>query len=228
MARAEPNFIMMAEDEAPSPVDQLRRRALRLLQAADEAPGDNDRRPHLGFAAPAAMPSAQPAPARALAVGVITMPAVFIVVVMGALALFGKPASEPRGDVTAAAIATLDQPASRPATSATFASSSSTPAITLGEDRRVTSISLDGDRIALHVESPMGSEIVIYDYVKERVVAAAPIVSASLETGDHLAALTGAPPVASLAIVMPASEPAIETRSGNAPNPPVIKPKSAD
>lgn len=226
MARAEPNFILMAEEETPSPVDQLRRRALRLLQAADEAPDDNDRRPRLGFAAPAAMPPVQPAPARALAVGVITMPAVFIVVVLGALALFGKPASEPRGDAAAPAIATLDQPASRPATSATFASSR--PAITLGEDRRVTSISLDGDRIALHVESPMGSEIVVYDYVGERIVASAPIVSASLETGDELAALTGAPPVASLAIVMPASGPAIETRSANAPNPPAIKPKSAD
>lgn len=224
MARAEPNFILMAEEEASSPVDQLRRRALRLLQAADEAPNDNDRRPRLGFAAPSAM--APPAPARALAVGVITMPAVFIVVVMGALALFGKPASEPRGDAAASAIDTLDQPASRPATSATFASSR--PAITLGEDRRVTSISLDGDRVALHVESPMGSEIVVYDYVEERIVASAPIVSASLETGDQLAALTGAPPVASLAIVMPASEPAIETRSANAPNPPTVKPKSAD
>lgn len=226
MARGEPNFILMAEEETPSPVDQLRRRALRLLQAADEAPAESKSRLHMGFAAPASIAPAQPAPARALAVGVVTMPAVFIVVVMGALALFGKPASEPRGDAAAPTIARLDQPAPGPATSATFASSK--PAITLGEDRRVTGISLDGDRIALHVESPMGSEIVVYDYVEERIVASAPIVSASLETGDELAALTGAPPVASLAIVMPASGPAIETKSGNAPNPPAIKPKSAD
>lgn len=225
MARAEPNFIMMAEDEETSPVDHLRRRALRLLQAADEAPDNGGRRPYQGFAAPAAMGPARPEPARAVAVGVVTMPAVFIVVVMGALALFGKPASEPR----AASIDTLEQPASRPATEATFASSKSAPAISLGEDRRVRSISLDGDRVAMHVESPMGSEIVVYDFVAERVVATAPIVSAALESYDQLAAITGAPPpVVNLATVAPAPESPIESRTATAPVPPTMKPKSAE
>lgn len=227
MARGEPNFIMMADEEEPSPVDQLRRRALRLLQAADETPNESKSRPHMGFAAPAAIAPAGPAPARALAVGVVTMPAVFIVVVMGSLALFGKPASGPRADVSDAAVATLEQPASRSAVSPTFASSKAAPAITLGEDRRVTSISLDGDRVALHVESPMGSEIVVYDYVDERIVAATPIVSAAIEADDELSQLTSAPPVASLAIVIPAADPAIETKAA-APEPPTIKPRTGD
>jgi hypothetical protein len=111
--------------------------------------------------------------------------------------------------------------------SPTFASSKIAPAITLGEDRRVTSISLDGDRVALHVESPMGSEIVVYDYVDERIVAAAAIVSAAIEADDELSQLTSAPPVASLAIVIPAAEPASETKAP-APNPPTIKPKTGD
>lgn len=228
MARAEPNFIMMAQDDDASPVDQLRRRALRLLQAADEAP-DGARSPRRGFAAPAALGPIKPEPARAVAVGVVTMPAVFIVVVMGALALFGKPASEPRALADTASIDRLEQPASRSATAATLASSKSAPAISLGEDRRVTSISLDGDRVAMHVESPMGSQIVVYDFVNERVVATAPIISASLDSRDQLAALTGAPPpVVNLATIAPAAEPLIDTKLADAPIPPTIKPRSAD
>ncbi|MEK7266400.1 MAG: hypothetical protein AAB227_09915 [Pseudomonadota bacterium] len=229
MSRAEPNFIMMAEAENTSPVDQLRRRALRLMQEAEEAPENDARRPYQGFAAPAAAGPVKPEPARAFAVGVVTMPAVFIVVVMGALALFGKPASEPGPQAQTAAIDTLDQPARGPATDATFASSKSAPAISLGEDRRVRSISLDGDRVAMHVESPMGDEIVVYDFVSKRVVATAPIVSASLDSADQLAAITGAPPpVVNLAIVAPAVEPLIESGAANAPVPPTMKPKSAE
>ena len=228
MGRAEPNFIMMTEDEDASPVDQLRRRALRLLQAADEAPSGAGRAPHAAFAAPAAVGPIKPEPARAFAVGVVTMPAVFIVVVMGALAIFGKPASGPGPEATAAKFDTLEQPASRSATAATLASAKSAPAIMLGEDRRVTGISLDGDRIAMHVESPIGSEIVVYDYANGRVVASAPIVSAQIDTLDQLGSLTGAPPLANLAIVAPAAEPAIATKIADAPVPPTMKPKSAD
>ncbi len=229
MSRSEPNFILMADDDKQSPVDELRRRALRLFKAADDdrAQGEN-RRTHLGFAAPAAMPRIEPAPARAFAVGVVTMPAVFIVVVMGALAMFGKPASQPQVKGLAAGVDTLEQPAARIATTATFASSQPRPSIVLGEDRRINSISLDGDRVALHVESPMGSEIVIYDYVEQRVVASAPIVAASLDVGDQLAMLTGPPPAAGLALIMPAGESVVETKRGETPFPPTIKPRVSE
>lgn len=227
MARAEPNFIMMADDEGASPVDQLRRRALRLLQAAEEAPESAAPRHH-GFAAPAALGPIKPEPARAFAVGVVTMPAVFIVVVMGALALFGKPASEPSMSADAA-VATLEQPASRSAIGATLASSRPASAISLGEDRRVRDIALDGDRVAMHVESPMGSEILVYDFVAQRVVASTPIVSASLDSQDHLAALTGAPPpVVNLATIAPTMQAPAEIKMPDAPVPPTLKPKSAE
>ena len=227
MPRAEPNFIMMADDDDASPVDQLRRRALRLLQQAGDAPEDSGRR-YSGFAAPAAMTADRPAPARALAVGVITMPAVFIVVVIAALALFGKPSNEPATGRSASELETLDQPASMAATSATFASARSTPSIALGEDRRVTSIALDGDRIALHVESPLGSEILVYDYVAERVVASAPIVNASASDRDQLGALTGPPPVSNLALIAPTPEAGLEVIARDGFPSPTMKPRGSE
>jgi len=229
MSRAEPNFILMTEEPGASPVSELRRRALRLLKAAgdDENSGDPRRAP-LGFAAPAAIPPMAPPPARALAIGLVTMPAVFVAVVIGALALFGKPASPSGYSSVDGAAERLAQPESRPATSPSFASSLSSPAVTLGEDRRVTSISLDGDRVAMHVESPMGSEIVIFDFVEQRVIATTPIVTAAIDAADDLASLTGAPPVARLAIIAPAAETAIATGNEFGAAPPTIKPAASD
>lgn len=218
---------MMAGDDNPSPVDQLRRRALRLLQQAEDAPHEPGRR-HPGFAAPAAMAADRPAPARALAVGVVTMPAVFVVIVIAALALFGKPATEPTFERGASTLEMLDQPAARAATPATFAAARSTPSISLGEDRRVTSISLDGNRIALHVESPLGSEILVYDYVAERVIASAPIVSASISARDQLGALTGPPPVSNLALIAPSREPLIGATARDEIRSPTIKPRASE
>jgi len=227
MSRTQPNFVMMpGDDEAESPVNALRRRALRLLQQAESEPYVYDRsRPAAGFAAPAALGPVNAPPARAFAVGVVTMPAVFVVVVLVALALFGKPAANPENDEVAA-FETLPQPSARAATSATFAATTGfgNSAIGIGEDARIEGVSLDGDRIALHVESPNGAEIVIYDYVAGRVVALAPIVTASIASNDGLASLTGAPPIARLSLVMPADERTIETKSENAPFAPRVKP----
>lgn len=225
MSRAEPNFILMAGDDEPSPVDQLRRRALRLLKAAESEAEERDevRRDFPGFAAPAAFSPVRPAPARALAVGIVTMPAVFILVVMVALALFGKPASAPKADQIAAAdVDTLEQPAARTAALPTFVSAQSSPAVAIGEDRRITGISLDGDRVAMQVESPMGTEIVIFDFVEGRIIASTPIVTSSAAVDDQLSSLIGAPPpgtLANLTIVVP---------STGAPVAPEIKPRSAD
>ncbi len=225
MSRTQPNFVLMpGDDEDQTPVDALRRRALRLLQQADEAPDAGAGRGH-GFAAPAAIGPVEAPPARALAVGVVTMPAVFVAVVLIALALFGKPAADPAADGLAA-LETLEQPRARPATGASFAATTGfgNNAIGIGEDSRIESVSLDGDRIAVHVESPNGAEIIVYDYVEGRVVALAPIVTAGVASDDRLASLTGEPPVARLSLVMPSLEPAIETKSENAPLAPRVKP----
>lgn len=205
MARSEPIFVVLPEiDAAAAGVDRLRRQALRLIQGAADA-GDPPRlerpkRDH--FSGAPADPAASPAPARALMVGVVTMPAVFLVVVMIALALFGRPAPKVGAAVETAALDRLQQPSARPATSASL-SAAGTQApqfvgIRIEEDARISGISLDGDRVALHVEGPMGQEILIYDYSKDRVISQTPIEAASLEADDSLAMLTGAPPAPSI------------------------------
>ncbi|MFZ5617820.1 MAG: hypothetical protein ACOZAA_10940 [Pseudomonadota bacterium] len=200
MSRSAPNFVMLADEGAPASVDQLRRQALRLLnQGADHMTREHhSQSAQTRTAAPAAAPS-EPPPARAVMIGVITMPAVFLVVVMVALALFGKPAARSKTEAAAAFSDTLEQPPATAATPASLAAAHSRfsgPVISLGEDTRVVSISLDGERVAMHVESPAGQQIVIYDYEKGRIVAQAPIETASIEAVDSLSMLTGAPPQA--------------------------------
>jgi len=230
MSRTQPNFVLMADDaEARSPVEELRRRALRLLQQADETPETDPRPRHAGFGAPAAIGPIDPPPARALAVGVVTMPAVFVVVVLVALALFGKPAAGPENE-SEDGVEMLAQPEARPATGPAFASTAGFVDNGLGisEDSRIESVSLDGDRVAIHVESPSGAEIIIYDFIERRVIAATPIVTAALSTDVRLAYLTGAPPVANLSTIVPSTEPTIETKSASGPLAPRVKPNPVD
>jgi hypothetical protein len=228
MSPSEPNFILSPDEGAPRSVEQLRRQALRLLQeSGGDDPGENHFANHAPHDRAESAPAA-PAPARAVMIGLVTMPAVFIVVVMGALALFGKPAATAAAKPQIAAVETLAQPAGVPAIGASFAAArskiSAPRGITLGEDMRVADISLDGDRVALHVESPMGEEIVIYDYARGEVVAQAPIETASVETVDSLAMLTGAP--------QPAPQPAeptpvVEQRAA-IPGAPTMKPRQTN
>jgi hypothetical protein len=228
MSPSEPNFILSPDEGAPRSVEQLRRQALRLLQeSGGDDPGENHFANHAPHDRAESAPAA-PAPARAVMIGLVTMPAVFIVVVMGALALFGKPAATEAAKPQIAAVETLAQPAGVPAIGASFAAArskiSAPRGITLGEDMRVADISLDGDRVALHVESPMGEEIVIYDYARGEVVAQAPIETASVETVDSLAMLTGAP--------QPAPQPAeptpvVEQRAA-IPGAPTMKPRQTN
>ena len=100
--------------------------------------------------------------------------------------------------------------------------------IALSEDSRIESVSLDGDRVAIHVESPSGAEIIIYDFIERRVIAATPIVTAALSTDVRLAYLTGAPPVANLSTIVPSTEPTIETKSASGPLAPRVKPNPVD
>lgn len=190
MPQAEPNFVLM-RDEPTSPTDHLRKRALRLLEAAQERVEEG--RPEFpAFASPAPMSKAEAAPARALAIGIVTMPAVFLMIVLGALAIFGKPAA-PSAEIATVEpeIAKLEQPvARRPAARATFAS---VGGFTLGEDEKIAAISLDGDRVALHVESPAGAQIIIYDYRSGEIVSDQKVTIASNEPVDSLAATVGAP-----------------------------------
>jgi hypothetical protein len=204
MSSGEPNFVMVAgEDPSPS-VERLRRQALRLLhQGGEDLHEDDYAGARAGEAPPRSYddtPVAAP-PAQSMMVGIITMPAVFFVVVLGALALFGAPAAVKPVETASASLSATDslsQPAKARAAEPVFASAlTGQPlAISLTDDQRIRSIALDGDRVALHVEGPEGQEILVYDFLQGRVIAEAPIKTASLDAVDALASLTGPPPAA--------------------------------
>ena len=204
MPRSEPNFVVLPDmDAAAAGLEKLRRQALRLIQGAAGAEDtlrlEGPKRDYFS-GAPAA--GASPAPARALMVGVVTMPAVFLVVVMVALALFGRPAPVVAAAAERAAPDRLLQPSARPATGASYSAATTqapqSAGIPIAEDARISGIALDGDRVALHLEGPMGQQILIYDYSKGRVIAQTPIATASLQADDQLSMLTGAPPAPSV------------------------------
>ncbi len=207
MPRSEPNFMMLPEDAAIESVEKLRRQALRLIHG--EAPaGERSERggPSAFFSKAAESAAEDTAPGRALMVGVVTMPAVFLVVVLLSLSLFGRPAPRTGSSPARAAVDTLVQPAQKQATGATFSSTGRTtariPAIHLDEDAKVADLALDGDRVALYVEGPMGRQIYVYDYALGRMISETPIETAALDAGDSLGMLTG-PPVASVKLTPP-------------------------
>lgn len=239
MPQSEPNFIL-SSDDAPRSVEHLRRQALRLLQqTADADEAFNQKAYAAAHDEPAA---AAPAPTRAVMIGVVTMPAVFLVVVMGALALFGKPAATHEDATDVVNVARLEQPNGAPAIGASqiaLKRERSRPlAISLGEDMRVEDISLDGDRVALHVQSPMGQEIVIYDFARGEVVAEASIETMNAEDAvDSLAMLTGTPqpvrkvapaPVVAVTEIAPVATPVEETRAIATPRAPTVKPRGSN
>ena len=123
----------------------------------------------------------------------LTMPAVFIVVVLASIAVFGQPQSDMAtpAATTASADTVLEQPARgavAPSNVALQSDAFNAAPVMLDADARVTSISLDGDRVAMHVESAGGVEIIIYDLTRGRTVAAVPIkMSAAPAAADHLA-----------------------------------------
>ncbi len=189
----EPNFVMVPPDAATASVERLRRQALRLLTESQEEDTSAGRRATAPDDAPGGPARA---PAASMIAGVIAMPAAFLAVVFIAIALFGKP-----GEPQVAALPAVDrlaQPAAPRAASPVFASATTDArgAIALGEDARIASIALDGDRVALSIESPAGREILIYDYRERRQIGAARIETIGGDAVDTLGMLTGPPPVA--------------------------------
>jgi len=173
MSQGEPDFIPLEGAESSTQVDRLRRHALRLLQQSGDSAADGDVPPELSSKVPDA------APARAFAVGFITMAAVFAAVVVGALAVFGQPVDRQAQEPSAPFTERLDQPARRPAASPTpirmETAFDSFPEIVLPDDMQVLGISLDGDRVALHLTGPLGAEIRVFDLTQGRFIASAAI-----------------------------------------------------
>lgn len=241
MSSGDPNFVMVPS-EGPSPsVERLRRQALRLLHQGGEQDPDADlaaTHPKDGETRNFDHSPASAPPAQSMMVGIITMPAVFFIVVLGALALFGAPAAvKPVAAAPSAqaSTASLQQPAQARAAEPVFASAPSGKplAIALSDDQRVRSIALDGDRVALHIEGPEGQEILVYDFLQGRVIAEAPINTASLDAADVLASLTGPPPAApksapAIAAAIELSDPFVSTPIAEGesvpPRAPILKP----
>ena len=217
----EPNFVMVPPDPATDSVERLRRQALRLLtESADAFSEDERRAPDPKNSEPRADPAR--APAASMIAGLIAMPAAFLAVVFIAIAVFGRP-GEAR-PAAATAPERLAQPAGARAMGPTLASAAAQTrgVITLADDARIASIALDGDRVALSVESPAGRESVIYDYRAGREVGSAQIETVRNVAVDTLSMLTGPPPAAvaptAPAVVAPVEEaPAAKAVPADAP-----------
>jgi len=136
---------------------------------------------------------------RNLLIVIVTMPLVFLIVVMATIAIFGNPDDRDEGapvdagkaetspqaprhaSGAVASIERLEQPGNDRARLAKGAALSASavsldtfvadPApIILPKNVKPTAIALDGDRIALHIEGPDGGAIVLYDAVNGRVL----------------------------------------------------------
>lgn len=226
-SRPEPDFVLVAPDPATESVERLRRQALRLLTettgADSEKPAAEDKR---GAAGQDGEPNSGTAPS--MIAGLLAMPAAFVTVVLLAVALFGKPGDSAGTHAAAAESLIQPAPAARAApTTLVSAAARASGVIALADDARIQSIALDGDRVALHVESPSGREIVVYDYREGRQIAAAAIETFSTDAPDTLSMLTGPPP----ASAAPAPEAATSPAAPPAPAPvftgaPRLKPHS--
>ena len=117
---------------------------------------------------------------------IITMPLVFLIVVMAIIGIFGKPKG---GDDFAAAeeiqsapIVSLEEPAA-PSQSVVLpvpaAAAGDQPVISLPENSEVGAISLDGDRLAVRIDGEDGATIVIYDLRLDAVVKTIPVTAAA-------------------------------------------------
>ncbi|MEQ8935979.1 MAG: hypothetical protein RIE56_09345 [Amphiplicatus sp.] len=121
-------------------------------------------------AAPAAgeqqgsLPLARAIGTRNLIIIIVTMPLVFIFVVLGVIAIAGDPGKR-EARLAEPALAPLEQPAAYRGAVAplqtTLPQSAAPLVISKGES--IGAMALDGDRLAVRIEGDLGGEIVIYD-----------------------------------------------------------------
>jgi hypothetical protein len=147
----------------------------------------------LEFEAPAgaAMPMGSLASSigsRNLMIIIITMPLVFLVVVLAIIGIFGAPGTSTTtaietttpDSVRSLPITALEQPASQGGRVVlpVAASSTALPAgIVLPAGAQIGAISLDGDRLAVRADTDEGTLIIVYDLTQGAVIASVPITS---------------------------------------------------
>lgn len=128
---------------------------------------------------------------RNLIIAIVTVPIVFVAVVILSISVFGRPNAEASAGgqpSVAAAIDRIEQPTRGVrAASATYASAFD--AIETPDDSRIGSLALDGDRLAMLVESPAGAEVKIYDLARGAMAARVPIEKRREAAVDAHAAL---------------------------------------
>lgn len=117
-----------------------------------------------------ALPLAQAIGTRNLIIIIITMPLVFIIVVMATLMIFGRPGDREqsanpdavRSVPLAQTLDSLEQPGA-PAHAPTLAGGAP---LALPAGASIGAMALDGDRLAVRLDGPGGGEIVIYDLAR--------------------------------------------------------------
>jgi len=107
--------------------------------------------------------------ARNLWIIILTMPAVFLVLVAAIIAVFGKP--KPAEPEEAAVV--------EEGVAADVATEALPEAIAVPVDAAPGAIALDGDRLAVRLDGPDGAVIVIYDIAKGEEVTRVPFTTAA-------------------------------------------------
>lgn len=127
---------------------------------------------------------------RNLLIIIVTMPLVFIVVVAGIIMLFGSPRDKDSEQQTARSAVHSTPIEAADAALAIAASDGS--AIVLPDGAAAGAISLDGDQLAVRIDSDEGAAIVIYDLTQSRVVQTVPLRRAAtvIEPAPRRAAST--------------------------------------
>lgn len=134
-------------------------------------------------AAPSASSVAGMIGTKNLLIIIVTMPFVFLVVVMAIIAIFGSPGDDDVADAAESASPVVETIAiEEPAVSGQrvvlpipAASDNAASAIALPAGAQAGAISLDGNRLAVRVEGDDGAMIVIYDLAQNAVVQTVPI-----------------------------------------------------
>lgn len=152
------------------------------LGIGNQGSGERDRldfpgAPQSGFAAVASSIGT-----RNLLIVIVTMPLVFLVVVMAIIGFLGEPEgtreAAMQGAVRSTPVAALEEPSvagQRTVLPIPAAAEGSAPAIALPAGADIGALALDGDRLALRIDAADGGMIVIYDLGEDAVVKTIPL-----------------------------------------------------
>lgn len=139
-------------------------------------------------------PAAAPAPSLASSIGsrnlliiIISMPVVFLIVVMVTISVFGRSGdshtersavnnAQAERVVASPMVNRSQQGAPLNTSSSAFMVAEDIEPIILPKDAHSESMALDGDRLALRIHGPDGEAVIIYDLSAGRVIATIPVL----------------------------------------------------